>query len=157
MTSSPVLVHLDPESPLVLETDVLDFTYGATLWVCRTNGSLQPCAYMSKKMDDTQRNYPMYDKELLAIVEAFKEWRTYLLPNHHPISVRTDHWSLEYFWKPQNLNQRQVCSHAYLQAFQFTVEYKPRATNSMEALSRCEDLGGGKIEINKDITFFAPS
>ena len=38
-----------------------------------------PVAYMSKKMSPAECNYEIYDKELLAIVQAFEEWRPELM------------------------------------------------------------------------------
>ena len=42
-------------------------------------------------------NYPISDKELLAVVEAFKQWRVYLEGAETPVRVYTDHKNLEYF------------------------------------------------------------
>jgi hypothetical protein len=39
---------------------------------------MQPVAFFSRKMSAAELNYEIHDKELLAIVEAFKEWRVYL-------------------------------------------------------------------------------
>jgi len=39
----------------------------------------KPIAFLSKRMQPAERNYEIYDKELLAIVEALTKWRQYLL------------------------------------------------------------------------------
>ena len=39
----------------------------------------KPIAFLSKTMQPAERNYEIYDKELLAIVEALTKWRQYLL------------------------------------------------------------------------------
>jgi len=42
-------------------------------------------------------NYEIYDKEMFAIVTAFREWRAYLEGAQYTITVITDHKNLEYF------------------------------------------------------------
>ncbi|KAG6874579.1 hypothetical protein C0992_007413, partial [Termitomyces sp. T32_za158] len=42
------------------------------------NNSLCPVAFYTQSMINAKLNYDIYDKELLAIVEAFKQWRAYL-------------------------------------------------------------------------------
>ena len=51
------------------------------------------CFY-SRKFTPAELNYPIYDKELLAVVETFKQWRVYLEGAAHPISVFSDHKNL---------------------------------------------------------------
>ena len=44
-----------------------------------------------------ERNYKIYDKELLVIVEALMKWRQYLLDTMKPLKVWIDHENLKYF------------------------------------------------------------
>ena len=53
-------------------------------------------------MISAELNYEIHDKELLAIIEAFREWRVYL------VKVYTDHKNLLYFTTIKVLNWRQV-------------------------------------------------
>ena len=48
-------------------------------------------------MASAELNYEIYDKELLAIFAAFKEWRNYLEGLPTQVHVITDHRNLEYF------------------------------------------------------------
>ena len=48
-------------------------------------------------MQLAERNYKIYNKELLAIVEALIKWRQYLLDAMEPFEVWTDHENLKYF------------------------------------------------------------
>jgi len=43
------------------------------------DGKWKPIAFLSRTMQLAERNYEIYDKELLAIVEALTKWRQYLL------------------------------------------------------------------------------
>ena len=47
-----------------------------------------PLAYFSEKLKGPQVNYSTYDKELYALVRAFKQWSHYLLPREF-ISIVT--------------------------------------------------------------------
>ena len=47
--------------------------------ISQTNdvGDLPPICFYSCKFTPGESNYPIYDKELLAVVEAFRQWRVY--------------------------------------------------------------------------------
>ncbi|CAI7849176.1 unnamed protein product [Closterium sp. NIES-53] len=77
LTTTPVLILQDPEKDYVVEADASDQAVGAVLMQDHGNG-LQPIAYLSKKLHGAELNYPIHDKEALAIVVAFKAWRCYL-------------------------------------------------------------------------------
>ena len=58
----------DPEKQFYLDTDASDVATGATLLQENPEGDLQPVAFFSKKMVAAERNYDIFDKELLAII-----------------------------------------------------------------------------------------
>ena len=72
------------------------------------DGILRPVAFFSKKMSPQECNYEIYDKELLAIVRAFEEWRLELATTNpdEAVQVYSDHRSLEYFMTTKELNRR---------------------------------------------------
>jgi RNase H-like domain found in reverse transcriptase len=53
-----------------------------------TNGDRHPCAYLSKSLTKKQRNYDTGDRELLAIVQALKEWRHYIQGFGHTVAQK---------------------------------------------------------------------
>ena len=54
-----------------METDASDFALGGTL--SQYSGmDLHPLAFLSRKLSETEQNYEIYDKEMLAIVNCFK-------------------------------------------------------------------------------------
>jgi len=55
-------------------------------------------------MQPAKRNYEIYDKELLAIVEAFIKQRQYLLNTIEKFKVWTNHENLKYFQELHKLN-----------------------------------------------------
>jgi hypothetical protein len=66
-------VLLDPRKPFEVETDILDYTIGGQLGQRDENGKLYLVTFISRKLAGPQLNYPIYNKELLAIIIAFKE------------------------------------------------------------------------------------
>jgi len=89
-------------------------------------------------------NYQIYDKELLAIVEAFKHWHHYLEFSSECTEVLTDHKNLEYFTITQNLSHCQVHWSEILSDFCFTIKYCPGAQNAADdALSQHDKPEGG--------------
>lgn len=107
-TSDVVLRHFDPDRETIVETDASDFVLGGILSQYSDQGVLHPVAYFSKKHSPAECNYEIYDKELMAIVRTFKEWRPELEGSTFPVSVVTDHKNLEYFTTTKTLSRRQA-------------------------------------------------
>ncbi|GJP46830.1 hypothetical protein CLOM_g6084, partial [Closterium sp. NIES-68] len=134
LTTPPVLRIADPHRPFELITDASDLAVGAVLLQDFGKG-LQPIAYESRKLNPAERNYPVHDKELLAIVHAFKVWRCYL--TGADVTVRTDHKSLQFIRAQPTLNPRQIRWLDYLESnFHYRVTYKRGASNIADALTR---------------------
>ncbi len=70
------------------------------------NGVLHFIAYFFKKHNPTECNYEIYDKEFMAIVRAFEEWRLKLEGFFIPVEVITNHKNLEYFMLIKQLSRR---------------------------------------------------
>ena len=62
-------------------------------------------AYDSRKLKVHEKNYPIHDLELAAVVFALKIWRLYLYGVH--CEVFMDHRSLQYIFNQRDLNLRQ--------------------------------------------------
>lgn len=77
-TTAPVLLMPDVSKPFEVESDASKFAVGAVLRQQDCNGDWHPCAYFSKSLDEAERNYEIYDRELLGIIEALGQWRHYL-------------------------------------------------------------------------------
>jgi hypothetical protein len=124
-TTAPILTHLDFQKPFFLETDAFDFALGVVLSQPNKDGHLHPVMFHSQKFTTAEINYEIHDKELLAIVNSFQEWRHYLEGAQHPITVYTDHKNLEYFMSAKVLNRRQVRWSISLLRFNFIITYRP--------------------------------
>ncbi|RYO76332.1 hypothetical protein DL766_008897 [Monosporascus sp. MC13-8B] len=82
-----------------LKTDASDYALGAVLEQQEDNGKWYPVAYYSKALRDTELRYPIYDKELLAIVNTFKEWEPFLSGTREPFNIYSDYKNLTRFMK----------------------------------------------------------
>ena len=137
---APVLMHFDPSKPIRVETDASDKALGAILCQQDKDGHWHPVAYNSRKLIPAERNYETHDKELLAIVHAFKVWRHYLQGARHDILVLTDHRNLSRFMTTTSLSQRQVRWAQELSRYHFKIDYRPGVKNPADGLSRRPDL-----------------
>ncbi|GJP37609.1 hypothetical protein CLOM_g22000 [Closterium sp. NIES-68] len=134
LTTPPVLRIADPHRPFELITDASNLAVGAVL-LQDFGKVLQPIAYESRKLNPAERNYPVHDKELLAIVHAFKVWRCYL--TGADVTVRTDHKLLQFIRAQPTLNPRQIRWLDYLESnFHYSVTYKRGVSNIADALTR---------------------
>ncbi|ESK81813.1 mary1-like reverse transcriptase [Moniliophthora roreri MCA 2997] len=96
VTSASVLVIPNNRDQFRVEADSSDFTIGAVLSQFQDN-KWKPVALLSHVLNETERNYEIYDKEMLAIITALKEWRQYLLGSQKEFKIWSDHKNLKYF------------------------------------------------------------
>ena len=136
-TSDLILMHFDPDKKIVVETDASDFVSAGILSQYDEKDILRPVAYFSKKHNPAECNYEIYDKELMAIVRAFEEWRPELEGSAQPIDVISDHKNLEYFTSTKLLSRRQARWSEFLARFDYKIVYRPgRAGGKPDALTR---------------------
>jgi hypothetical protein len=141
-TEAPILKSFDWEKDVIVETDSSDYVSAGVLSQYDDEGILRPVAFFSKKLTPTECNYEIYDKELLAIIRCFEEWRPELEGTPSPIRVITDHKNLEYFMSTKLLNRRQARWSEFLSRFNFKIQYRPGKQGvKPDALTRrSEDL-----------------
>lgn len=136
LTSAPLLQHYDPELECMLETDASDGVVACVLSQKHGEDWL-PVAYYSKTMAPAELNYEVHDKEMLAIIKGFKNWRAELTSTPHQIRVFTDHKALEYFMTSKTLNARQARWAELLADYNFIIAYRPGKDNPLaDALTR---------------------
>jgi len=136
-TTAPILAHFDPLRPVIIETNASDFAIGAVLSQRDNENRLHPVAFQSRKFQPAEINYEIHDKELLAVVEAFKYWRWYCEGATQQIQVYLDHQNLKYFTTTKVPNRRQARWVQELAGIDFRINYRPRAKNGkLDALSR---------------------
>lgn len=136
-TSAPVLAHFDSERNIIVETDASDYVSAGVLSQRDDLGILHPVAFFSKKHSPAECNYEIYDKELLAIIRCFEEWRPHLESAKDAIQVLCDHKNLEYFMSTKMLNRRQARWSEFLSRFEFKINFRPgKQGGKPDALTR---------------------
>lgn len=154
MTETLVLRLHDFSKQFVLETDASNVGVGGVLM--QEN---HPIAFFSKKLGPRMQGAYAYLRELRAIVEVVTKWRQYLLGRH--FLVRTDHKSLRELLTQVVQTPDQQHYLRKLVGFNFTIEYKSRATNEATDALSCQfeeelsalqmALSSGQFEIMKQL------
>ena len=138
LTSAPLLVipFTGPDATFELHTDASGVGIGAVLSQDQGKGS-QPVAYVSRKLSPAEKNYPVHEQELLAVVHAVRTFRHYL-EGCKSFTLYTDHHSLIYFLKQKDLSRRQARWAMDLATYQpnMQIQYKPGPQNHADFLSR---------------------
>lgn len=139
-TTAPILRHFDPSRPSIIETDASDFAIACIISQKDDSNILHPIAFYSRKLTPPEVNYEIYDKEMLAIITAFKQWRAYLEGSQHRITVFTDHRNLEWFTETKVYTRRQARWAELLAGYDFVIMYRPGSKGGKpDALSRRSD------------------
>ncbi|SJK99609.1 uncharacterized protein ARMOST_02917 [Armillaria ostoyae] len=155
MAEDVILAIPTPDRRFRVEADASNGAVGAVLSQ-EQEGKWRPVAFMSKALTATERNYEIYDKELLAIMLALSEWRHYLMGALEDVEIWTDHQNLQYFRKPQKLNRRQARWVTELAKYHFVLKHKPGTANvKADLLSRRSNHDQGEDD-NGDITVLSP-
>jgi len=85
----------------------------------------RPVTFIFKSLSETERNYGIYNEEMLAVVRCLEAWRHFLEGATEKFEIWTDHKNLEYFMKIQKLNKKQARWVLYLSCFDFTLKHVP--------------------------------
>ena len=138
--TAPMLHLPDVSRPFVVMTDASLIASRGVLMQRDGNRDLHPCAYLSQTFSPTERNYDIYDRELLAVIHALEHWCHYLQGTAHPVTLLTDHKNLTYFRQPQKLSCCQARWMMFLQDFDLHFVHLPgSAMGPADALSHLPD------------------
>ncbi|KAI5151211.1 hypothetical protein ENBRE01_1973 [Enteropsectra breve] len=118
----------------ILTTDASDKAIGAILSQRDKEGNEKIVHYFSKILDETQKNYCITDKELLAVVKGIDKFRRYLLGKK--FILKTDHQALTFMKEAKNTNSRILRWSLRLQEYDFEIQYIKGEENGADALSR---------------------
>ncbi|GJX03978.1 reverse transcriptase domain-containing protein [Tanacetum coccineum] len=150
LTEEPILVAPDWDIPFEIMCDASDYAVGAILGQRKTK-HFQPIYYASKTMTDAQAHYTNTEKELLAVVYAFKKFSPYLVLSK--TIVYTDNSALKYLLAKQYAKPRLLRWILLLQEFDVIIRDKKKEAGNLAAdhLSRLENLHQSELE-KKEIT-----
>jgi len=74
-TQKPVLAALDLDKKMRMEVDVLDYATRGVLSMEEEDRKWRPVAFLSKSLNETEKNYKIYDKEMLVIIWGLESWK----------------------------------------------------------------------------------
>jgi hypothetical protein len=94
----------DHTKEFILEVAASQYVLGAVLSQKNDKGSNQPVGYFLTLIP-AERNYDVYDWELLAIVWSLQHWHHLLMGTTHPIVILTDHEGLTKYREPHNIRR----------------------------------------------------
>jgi hypothetical protein len=135
MCKAPILTQPDFDCKFYVQMDASGYSMGAVL--SQEGGSgmltttleqwkkpvLHPITYYLATFMSTQRNYDVYDQELLAIMMVLDHWRQYLGWTKVPFMIMMDHANLQYWKSPQNLTRCTAQWHLDLQEYDYEILY----------------------------------
>ena len=119
MTSPSVLTLLDYSKEFVRETNACITGIGTVLM---QEG--HPIAYISKALSPRHQGLSVYEKELLAIVQAVTKWHHYLIGRH--FVIRTNHYSLKYLLQQRVTILGQHVWLTKLMGYDYEISYKKK-------------------------------
>jgi hypothetical protein len=123
------------DNKVFVTCDASDWRTGAALSVGTSWESARPVAFDSMQLKGAEKNYPVHEKELLAIVRALKKWRSDLLGI--PFIVYTDHWTLQNFDTQRDLFRRQLRWQELMSQYDMEIVYIPGEDNSVANTLSC--------------------
>jgi len=140
LSSSPVLKLFDQKSATEVHCDASMYRYGAVLLQKDSaDQEFHPVEYMSRKTTDAEEKYPSYELEVLAIVQALKKWRIYLLGRK--IKIVTDCNAFAMTMRKNDVPVKVSRWAMFLQDFEYIIEHRPGTKmKHVDALSRVHIL-----------------
>ena len=157
VSSAPVLAMYDSFKPTCLETDAFNFATGEILSQKQKDGKWHPIAFRSLTMSAEERNYEIYDCEMLSLICALEDWQHFLEGLPKPFKVITNHKNMEWWASMRDLTCHQAHWALYLSRFHFMIQYKKGTQMQADTLSRSTIEGKFlDTEDNRQVTVLKP-
>ena len=151
-TTALILAHFDSIKEIIVKTDASDWVFTEILSQYSNDNILCPVTFFSKKHSVQEVNYEIYNKELLIIICAFKEWQSELEGSAFSLKVITDYQNLEYFILTKQFSRCQVQWSEFLSRFNFKIVYwsEKQGAKSDALMRQSEDLfKGGNVHLQQ--------
>lgn len=142
LATGPVLVAPDKDKPYTVETDASEWAIGSVLYQEGQDSKLHPVAFGGRKLKNAELNYPVHEKEGLAIKEALRQWEHYI-QNGFTTVILTDHESLKYLQTMKTPSKRVARWFEEFSEFDIDIRYRKGSEAIVpDALSRRPDFMG---------------
>ena len=142
----------DHTRPFQIKSDASKYATEAVLSQLDLNGDRHPVAFLSKTFSPAERNYKIYDRELLAMICALEEWQHYIQGSGHTTNVLSDHQNLTIYKEARKLNRRQARWFLFLSEYDIKLIHTPgKKMIESDALSRRPDHCAGDDTDNTDV------
>ena len=137
----------DYDRPFSVVCDASDFAFGCCLLQTDVEGRERLIDFEFRQLKAAEKNYPVHEKELLAMKYALVKFRVHLLGYKHFV-VDTDHASLRTATQSPHLSQRMTYWLSFFSEYNLEVKYKPGKQNTLaNALSRRPDYDLAHVTI----------
>jgi hypothetical protein len=150
----PILKVYDPNLETRVEVDASGYATGGILSQKYPDGLWHPVAYRSSSMSKEERNYEIYDREMLGCIRALEDWRHFL--EGISFEIVTDHKNIEWWASMRDLNRRQARWTLYLSRFSFKITYRKGELMQADALSRFSKDQVSDKEDNRQVQVLKP-
>lgn len=152
--SDRVLVHFNSKLPIILSTDACNTAIAGILSHKYDNNTKRPIAYVSRALNNAEKNYSTIEKEALAIIFSVVKLKQYLLGMF--FTLETDHRPLitifgENKGIPLMAAARMQRWAFLLSGFDYTIQYIKGSLNTADSLSRIEQIS--TTEITEESTY----
>ena len=142
MSSEPVLRQIDDSKRFRIETDCSEWALGCVLLQEDEDGKWHPVAFDGRKLNGAELNYPIHEKELLAIKHSLRTWGAYI-SNGTRTEVLTDHESLKYLQTTRTPSKRLARWIDEFSEFDLDIRYRKGSEAIVpDAISRRPDFLG---------------
>ena len=126
LVEAPIMAKPDWDKEFEIICDASDYAMGAVLGQ-RTGKMFKAIYYASKTFNEAQENYSTTEKEMLAIVFAFENFRPYILGSH--VIIHTNHAAIKYLMAKKEAKPRLIRWVLLLQEFDLKIKDKKGCDN----------------------------
>lgn len=135
LISLPLLSYPDFSKPFTVHTDASLTAIGGVLSQFDSEGLEHPVGYCSRTLNRHERNYTVTERECLAVIYSYQQFRTYL--HGVKFTVVTDHASLQWLKTLKDPEGRLARWAIKLQAFDYEIKHRAGSTHqNADCLSR---------------------
>lgn len=155
LSSAPVLAQPDFQKEFVIQCDASKTGVGGVLLQYDDQGLEHPIAYVSQKLNKSQKNYTVTELECLAAIVSVNKFRPYV--EGLRFRIITDHSSLKWLMSQKDLSGRLARWSLKLQRYSFSIEHRKGSLNVVpDCLSRMDIDGLSMENLPTDVDLTSP-